>query len=161
MTVIICNFAFLVLIDARETVFNARTGHVRVSPSRASRSFPLLSIQPEYRAPPPSSPLSRGREGLYCTQGISVVYQFVLTQKHSETNERDFRCSICRSFVSAIIPPFVRRCLDLRSPFSSCGFCKIYLLIKMMWSLQNLIQYNIVEELPRIKYFFRFTWKLC
>lgn len=159
MTVIICNLALLVLIDARETVFNARTGLVRVSPSRASRSFPLLSIQPVQRAPLPPPP--EGREGLYCTQGISVVYQFVLTQKHSETNERDFRCSICRSSVSAIIPPFVRRCLDLRSPFSSCGLCKIYLLIKMMWSLQNLIQYDIVEELPRIKYFFRFTQKSC
>ena len=44
MTITICNLAFLVLIDARETVFNARTGHVRVSPLRASRSFPWLSI---------------------------------------------------------------------------------------------------------------------
>lgn len=159
MTVIICNLALLVLIDAFETVFNARTGLVRVSPSHASRSFPLLSIQPVQRVPLPTP--FRRRKGLYCTQGISVVYQFVLTQKHSETNERDFRCSICRSSVSAIIPPFVRRCLDLRSPFSSCGLCKIYLLIKVMWSLQNLIQYDIVEELPRIKYFFRFTQKLC
>ena len=44
MTVIICDLALLVLIDARETVFNARTGLVRVSPSRASRSFPSFSI---------------------------------------------------------------------------------------------------------------------